>query len=320
MALSHKGHKMFINEENNEPMFRYNPSAFGGTEYMAKTVLKNIIPNLPKFRKYNCYVAPGVFEEFKNNKESIVWLHNNLDEFGKENQVFLDFLFSDKVKYIIAVSETQKQNFIKDFNISEEKIYVIPNAIYPINPNLSKFSNPDKIEIIHMSTYSRGMGVLLKSLELIDEKNITIRIFNDFYPDVIGNEKAVSDPRVIFYGKTPKSTVMNYLSNAHIHAYPSMYNETFGLVQAEALSAGCLNIYSSTEKSSLKEISDKFGLFVEPDKDLSKFIESYANQLSNGIELLKKNKFNPDDQIKYINSKYSWEAAIKNWEKLHELL
>ena len=56
----------------------------------------------------------------------------------------------------------------------------------------------------------------------------------------------------------------------------------------------------------------------------SKIIElhakTFAEKLSQGISKIKNKEFDPKDQAKIINEKYSKENFEKNWQKLYESL
>jgi glycosyltransferase involved in cell wall biosynthesis len=307
----------------NIPQFQYDPNQSGGTEYMAKNVLVNILPDLPKFKNYDCIVIPGIFDhKINTGKQRLIWLHNYPYEFF-EGQIELlkSIIREERTKYVIAVSETQKKRLVDYFELPEEKIYVLPNAIYPLPTNLNKFNNVDNIELIHLSSPERGMEILLTALKYT-KKEFILRIFNSYYPGMNEEFKdLIDDNRVIFYGKTPQKTLFKYFANAHIHAYPSTHPETFCLSQVEAMSAGCLNVFSTPENASLTDITNGFGINAKLGyNNLEEDAKKFAKSLDQAIDLIKSNKFNPEEEISYANNTFSWEAAKENWTKFHELL
>lgn len=307
--------------------FDWNREVVGGTEYMASNVVNKIIKDLDKFKNYYCVCFPGALdlsELFDGNKPIIYWLHNHIDQLSHNIQ---DIMFSDeikeKIKFVVVVSETHKKVLSSLNLIDDNKIVVIPNAIDPLLYNSNKFNNINKIKIVHTSAPDRGMLVLLESLKYINH-DIELNIFNDFYPEKvleIINYNFMNDKRVNFYGKTPKQTVKKYIEQSHIHAYPGLFRETFCISQAEAMSAGCLCVYGNIEESSLKEISNNFGIFDEMivNNDY-KNVEKFAGMLNTAIEKIKNKNFDPLDQINWINNKYSWDEAYKNWSNFHNLI
>jgi UDP-glucose:(glucosyl)LPS alpha-1,2-glucosyltransferase len=323
-------------EIKNKNVFQYNKHVFGGTEYMAKNVVSNILPDLANFENYNCVLIPGPFFE-SSDQETIVWLHNYPFEFNNDMPVgpngsetingqekIIEVLKSKKTKYVIAVSETQKKYLKETLEIPEEKLVVIPNAIYPLKFNKDKFKNVDKIKLIFASSPDRGLINLLLAMRHVKDQNVELSVFSDFPIDLIeedGLKELADDSRITFYGKSPHKTVHKYFEESHIFAYPSLHTETFCLSQAEALSSGCLAIYNNVNLAAISEISGGFG------NEVSFKLESaeedsliFADAINKGIEQIRAGKFNPGKQVSYINEKYSWEKAKENWKALHEKL
>lgn len=324
---------MYINDSK---IFRSHSLHFGGTEYALMSAKMKFLDSMEKLNNYHCIILPGNLnwtEVFSNNKKVILWLHNPLDQFGEafaENRLIIELMFNnvikDKLKAVILVSETQKQILINKYPNVKNKVVVINNGIDKLKYDQNKFLNVDKPKIIHLSDKTRGLPILLKSLKYIDE-DFSLKIFNDFDPIKHYDESYIEsliDERVYFYNFVPKRTVTKYIEEAHIHAYPSTFEETFCLSQAEAMSAGCLCVYSFDKNNAVKEISGNFGIGIDMNK-ISNFSEEtiskvYAKELTNAIKIIKNKKFNPKKQIEYINSKYSWENIEKQWRKFYETL
>jgi glycosyltransferase involved in cell wall biosynthesis len=287
---------------------------------MAKGFHKDIAPYIPKLKEYICLIIPGFgfpIDLIKDmNKEIIVWIHNTLAQFQSEvKELFYDKDIADKIKYIVCVSEYHKQVLLSELPESySNKIIVIPNAIDPINPEPNKFNNVDKVKIIHASSPDRGMVQLLSSLAYVDE-DFELNIYNNFYPEIEQrlHPLLLNDPRVNFYGKTPRKIVYKAFASSHIHAYLSTYPETSCLTQMEALSAGCLSVH--TDLGALSETSMGYGHMVPAGIRPSE----YAKHLSEAIKKVKSG-FDSGDQIPTINAAFSWEAAKQNWIKFSERL
>ena len=148
--------------------------------------------------------------------------------------------------------------------------------------------------------------MLFRSLNAIPliEEDFELNIFNDFYPDLPHNfnQDGVNDPRVNFYGKTPRKTVYKFFADAHIHAYPSTYPETSCLTQMEALSAGCYTVH--TDLGALPETSMGNGKMI-PIHELTP--ERYAEELTKAIKTIKENGYDYTKQVKDIEDKYTWD-------------
>ena len=307
--------------------FCYKQDYFGGTEYMARYFHKNVAPYVPQLKKYNCFILPGqtdkaYFEMMYEPKEIIIWLHNLVDQFGIQlYHLFTDKRFINKIKYIITVSEYHKQDVINKTGIDPEKVLVIYNAIDSIDNDLLRFENVKIPQLIYTSSPGRGLEVGLNALSKLD-LDFRLSIFNEIVPDLIkidrNNKHLLEDPRFFFYGKTPHKTVLDHMSRSHIFMHTSTWHETFCLSLAESLSANCLSVYSTF--GSLKEIGSGFGMpyDIGDGKDNEKHVEIFIEKIVEAMETIKNNKFNPGDQAKVINKKFSWEVFHNSWINFYE--
>ena len=313
-------------------MFRYSENYYGGTEYMAENINKYIESNSTKYLEYICMVWPSIHykddfnEILKTNKEAIIWIHTTLNQLDYHFTEILFYLNKiNKIKYIIVPSNWSKNRLLNDINfiIDEKKIIVIPNAVDKIDFDKNKFNSFEKIELIYTSASYRGLQILLYAMKYIDNKNIVLRVFGDFNPNISNNFINIyyddTDERILFYSSTPKKTVDYYYSKAHIFCYPSIFEETFCISQAQAMSAGCLCI--TTDLAALKEISKNFSISIESvgysEHDLA---YRYSKILSAGIEKIYLGLWNPEDQCNYIDENFSWPRIKKYWENLNSKL
>ena len=295
-------------------VFRYNEEHFGGTETVAKGFIKNILPEMTNIHKYNNVIIPGHFPDVKtigvDGSIYIFWIHNNLGQFVEHiKQVMNNKLVRKATERIVAVSEYEKNVLAKEMNIDLDKIYVIPNAIEPVTPTPNKFKKIDKVKIVHASAKYRGMDLLLNAVPLIKE-DFELNIFNDFYPDLPHdfNIDGINDPRVNFYGKTPRKTLYKFFADAHIHAYPSTYPETSCLTQMETMSAGCYSVHSNL--GALPETSLGYGTMI-PSQELTP--ERYAEELTKAIRMIKEQGYDYTQQVEDVKNNFTWDKAKQNW-------
>lgn len=303
------------------PVFDYSKSHFGGTETMARGFIKNILPEMKNINNYTNIIIPGYVPNLKtmgiDGSKYIFWIHNNISQFNSTVSMILsNSLIRKATERIVAVSEYERQMLSKELDFDINKIVVIPNAIEPILPTPGKFENVDKVKIIHASSQDRGLRVLLNAVPLIAE-DFELNVFNDFYPDIPHgyNLDGVNDPRVNFYGKTPRKTVYKFFADAHIHAYPSTYPETSCLTQMEALSAGCYTVH--TDLGALPETSLGHGVMI-PFHELTP--ERYAEELTKAIRLVKEKGYDYSKQVEDINNSFTWDIAKKNWLAFDETI
>lgn len=312
-----------------KPFSNYAQGVKGGTEYMAQEFLKRIEDKVPNLSNYNCIVIPGVIngeEHLYDGRKLIIWLHNTLNQFnGQVIDLFKSEKFQDNVKFIITVSEYHKQKTIDQCGIDPDKVIVIENAIEDIPFNKSKFNDVEKVKLIHASSPDRAMDVLLAASQMVEE-DFELRIFNNFNPDIDQltpkmKELLDADDRIIFYGKTPRKTVLKYFAESHAHVYPSLWEETSCITQIEAMVSGNFCLYSKI--GSLEETSRGFGEAVTfKYEDIEKDAATYAERLTALIKSIKQGKldFDPEKQSREIYNYFSWDAAAKRWQDLNDRL
>lgn len=326
--LSHRMPQSGYGSRMNDDIFRYNPDVSGGTEYMAREVNKRIMPSLPKFRDYRCVVLPGLLpsvSEYRDGTPTIVWLHNPLYQLGPQAEaMFADPAFLQSLTAIITVSSWHRNVILQSVNVDPDLVWVIPNAIDPMDADVSRFKNVEKVKIIHASHPDRAMEVLIPAVHrLSDEIDFELMVFNEFFPDTAGLRDDIApivlDPRITYYGKTPRATVMKHMREAHIHAYPAFeFEETSCLVQIEALASGCLTVVSN--RGALPETSQGHGMILPFTGDREEDIDAFTRQLAGAIVLVHAGMWFPSGQVDDVMAKHSWDAVTAKWEALHDSL
>jgi glycosyltransferase involved in cell wall biosynthesis len=296
------------------PIFKYSEEFFGGTETMARGFIEKVLPEMKNIRNYTCIIIPGWFPEIKTigttGEKYIFWIHNNIAQFsGSVGRVLNNDLVRRQTSFVVAVSEWERRTLSKELNLGLDRIITVPNAIEMLTPKPNKFKSVEKVKIVHASSAYRGMEVLLNAVPLMKE-DFELNIFNEFYPDVPHNfnKVAVNDPRVNFWGKTPRKMVYKFFEESHIHAYPSTYPETSCLTQMEALSAGCYAVYS--DLGALPETSMGHGVMI-PFNEMTP--ERYAEELDKAIRKIKSEGYDYTKQVEDMNNNFSWDRAKQNW-------
>jgi UDP-glucose:(glucosyl)LPS alpha-1,2-glucosyltransferase len=300
-----------------EMPFVYAKEVYGGTEYMARTWEKLVLPHMVNMDKYLCMLAPGITLDSngveKDGREVIFWLHNTKSQFNPDyiEKVLGHQSVLDKIAYIIVPSMWHKLWTAEEMNLPLDKIKVIPNAIFPLTYRPDKFDRVKQVKIVHTSSAYRGLPILMNSLKAIDF-DFRLEVYNDYNPDLhYQDDQDTIDKRVRFYWKTPKRTVMEAVENSHILAYPSIYLETFCLSLAENQSAGNLCIYP--DLGALPEVGDGYGVFYEYNDDMKKHEIIFAGALAKAITMIYEGSWNPEEQVKSINERFSWEKITQEW-------
>lgn len=305
----------------------------GGTEVLARWFHENILPCAEKFYSYNCILIPGEMPSPQElmKKKNIFWLHafpNDL--FYPANEIIVSKEFIDLIEYLIVGSEFHKKKVLEVMDIDPKKVIVIEYYVENIPYDENKYTNIDKIKIIHVSDPARGMPFLLKSLQYIQE-DFELNIYNNFYPELDKNkewykfydrlklDKIIDDDRINFYGRTPRKTVLKKFSESHIHAYPTIVEEIVCMSQIESIIAGCYPVYSNV--GALPETSMNFGAICNFSKNYIENIENFGILLNQTIVNIKNKKFNnhKEQSIK-MSQHHSFEKIKNQWLEFHKII
>ena len=268
-------------------------NAFGGTEFMVKNFKEKVLPHIPKIKKYNCMVLPGkqiqsYDQILYDDREIIIWMHNLQEQFGNPKNE--------------EIARTINKMFTNLDFIKKIKYVIVVSEYAKLQLMQSSNIEASRIVVIHNA---------ISPFKIYPDLDFMSKEFKEIY----------KDERLFFHYKTPKKTVIDYLSQAHIFAYPCIYKETFCLSQTEAISAGCLPVYRNY--ASLPEVSINSGVSYEINDDdpmSEDHAKLFASKLKYSIDLIKNKKFNPEEKSKEINEKFSWENFKKSWINLHEKL
>lgn len=297
--------------------FLYDKTVYGGTEYMIRTWEQLVLPHMVNMENYLCMVAPGISldvpEVIKDGRQVILWLHNTKAQF---NPVYVEKIlgnpeFVKRIAKVIVPSTWHKLWTSEELNLPLDRFVVIPNAIFPLEYIPQKFEKVKQVRLINTSSAYRGLHVLMNSLKYVDA-DFRLEFYNDYNPDLHfeGDQKYI-DPRVRFYWKTPKRTLMEAVEEAHIFAYPSTYLETFCLSLAESMSAGNLTVHP--ELGALPEVANGFGLSYDYLDNPDEHSQLFAGKLTEAIDKIYKGDWDPEAQVSYINKAFSWETITAKW-------
>lgn len=294
-----------------QKIFNIDPSWIGGTELMALSIEKKILPLAPNLSEWNWILAPGQIN-LREDGKNIVWVH--LGEFEGD----LSWLQNPLVAHIIFVSYYQYQRFTEMYpEIDHSKCHVIRNAIDPIT-----FSIPpkDKIKLVFHSEPYRGLEVLLDALKLIDDPEIELHILGDLDTKTIDwkieiqdriKECILLDNRVICHGRVSNDEVREQLQNSHIFAYPSTWRETSCIALIEAMAAG---LYCITNSFTVLPETGIGLIKVYPfNKDLDKQALTLSNEIIKAVNTIRSDKFYSFKQVQAVNDYYSWRVVSKEW-------
>lgn len=198
-----------------------------------------------------------------------------LPEIKKRYMKTLDFVKSCDI--IFAISDTTKQDAIKNLKIDSDKIQVIYGGIHDHFTNRKQLvtttrNNIEKPYILYVggSDYRKNLERLIESFGKLNQKSPGKRYLiiagpipeeHKFFLKLNAQKSNVVDD-VIFTGYVSDEELVKLYKGADLFAFPSLY-EGFGLPILEAMACGVPVLTSSS--SSLKEIAGSAAFLVNPE-------------------------------------------------------
>ncbi len=230
--------------------------------------------------------------------------------------------YAQKASRILTVSEFTKQDIVKTYSISPEKIQVVGNgcseAFFPISESerslvRSQYTQ-DKLYFLYAGAIQprKNLDNLLKAFELFrTEQDSDIKLLLTGrkawnFEEVIRTYQSMKyKDEVVFTGYVSDSELNRLYNGALGLVYVSRF-EGFGLPILEAMNAGTAVITSNT--SSMPEVAGNAALFVHPEKPES---------IQEAMKIL---AMNPQKRMELIEKgfaqkrHFSWEATARECE------
>lgn len=148
-----------------------------------------------------------------------------------------------KIDVIMALSETQKKDIIRHYNLASEKIMVTGAGYNDRLFYLTSKPNPDPVQLVYAGKLSNAKGVpwFLRALQSIRAPAWQLHLLGSGS----GTEKEQClmlakemGKKVIVYGALPQNSLAEIMRQSHILVLPSFY-EGLPLVVLEGLASGC---------------------------------------------------------------------------------
>lgn len=226
---------------------RHSTNAMGGTEIMKHALAEKLPESL--LDNFQIFVS-RVEEDLSPEHIRVLWLQ---DLAGDPASDHLKNGGWNRFHKLVFASHWQMRAFVAHYNIPWSKCVVVHNSINPIE---QKEKNYEKIKLVYTSTPHRGLNILYPVFEKLAEEydNIELDVFSSFklygWADRDAEYKQLFEaleahPKINYHGAVPNADLRAALQDAHILAYPSIWEETSCLCLMEAMSAGLHCVHSS---------------------------------------------------------------------------
>lgn len=250
------------------------------------------------------------------NKTNIVWQHVMTDQGVTIGMDYPEFV--DNIDHFVYVSNWQLNKFKEKFNIEHCNNHVIRNAI----PEIEFIKKPtDKMRLIYTSMPFRGLDILLDAFSLIKNNDVELHVYSSNiiygkdYSANVGNafeplfHRCKTMKNVVYKGYAMNKAVHKAVQQAHILAYPSIFEETSCLAAIEAGSAGCKIV--TTDYGALRETCGDWASYIEFTNNRQELVHNYAELLQKEIDNYSPECYN--NQSNWFNEQYSWTNRATEW-------
>jgi glycosyltransferase involved in cell wall biosynthesis len=257
-------------------------------------------------------------------KPNILWQHLNYND--ESLKPLFDPSFIAQIDAFVFVSHWQYEMFRRYYNVPTQFCHVITNAIEPI-PYQRK--QEGKIKLIYTSTPWRGLDVLLDVFPLLEgdiELHVysSTQVYGDGFVKFAGNqyeplfERCRQTEGVVYHGYATNAEIKKALVEAHILAYPSIFEETCCLAMIEAGAAACRLV--TTDLGALPETGGKWALYTPMQSNRDELVKNYTNLLQGAINDYWANQAVLVSQSDYFNRFHSWDVVSEDWMDLIDTL
>jgi glycosyltransferase involved in cell wall biosynthesis/GT2 family glycosyltransferase len=255
-----------------------------------------------------------------NKPIKVLWSHHSYDQ-----PVYLNFDFSI-CDLIVCPSNWLKQQFIHYHKIPENKLIVIPNGV----SKQFTYSSRKSKTFIYTSVPYKGLEVLAQIIPHIPEA--TFKIFSgmnlydiqdDSYIELYEYLKSL--PNVIYSPAVDQAELIEHLQDAAFFIHPNIWEETFCVSLAEAMSCGCFPIL--TDIGALPEVSNEIANIVPMEgtrtskgyEVTDNFIQSFISTCKSALYFFENEREYYDQYSlqasQYATEHYDWKRIAGQWRQ-----
>lgn len=295
--------------------------AMGGTELMNKALMERVDNDLLD----EFHIIKSRVRKVDTDKKNILWLHDLWAD--PEAKHLSDPESRKRFAKLVFVSNWQLSTYNMGLGVPYAESTVLRNAIDPIAVDW-KEKPDDVINLIYHTTPHRGLDIVYAAVEKLAEiygDKIHLDVFSSFkaygweerdqpYLELFDNIR--NHPQMTYHGFQPNSTVREYLSKAHIFAYPSTWQETSCIAAIEAMSAGCDVVCSNL--AALPETTGHWADMYNFNEDIQQHANIFVNRLYGAIE--RRRDDNTQKKLvlqkNWVDNYYNWDLRAAEWTNL----
>jgi GR25 family glycosyltransferase involved in LPS biosynthesis len=255
-----------------------------------------------------------------SSKKTFLWLHDICihSAYNGQNLAFNGKFFfkniKDKIDNVIVLSKWHKTLIQNFYEIPDDKISIIGNAIEPEKFNIG---NRQLNKFIWLSDYNRGLEPLIKFFPEVHKKypDAELHIFRDLSKNSKLLEEANKHSFIKIRNFQPNQVIIQELLSSDFWLYPTNFTETYCISALEAQAAGCIVIAS--DLAALTNTIEDRGFLI---KD-TLYSESYWSNILNIIDNLNSNHTLKESYRKKgieWAKKQNWKNRSERWLELFE--
>ena len=271
---------------------------------------------------------PSLKQMLNSKTKFVMWTQHAHDQ--PPMQPLMEKEMVDILDKIVVISNWQKSEFHKTFNIPSNKMVVMRNAISPTFEKM--FKNKTELEkakklppvLTYTSTPFRGLSLLIQFFPIINQlTGAQLMIFSSMkvyqaqesYDQLYQQCKNTLD--VDYVGSISQKKLAKELKSITMLSYPNTFAETSCIAVMEALASGCKVITS--DLGALPETTSGFGTLIKIRPDWNEYAKEFVNEAVKYLQDIqgpnrKKMMKNLYDQAIFANKNLTWKVRAKEWE------
>lgn len=294
----------------------------------------------------NVDVRRTTHEIIQSNKQyKIIWAHDNCDQAGHATLP----QHIDEIDKIVCVSNWEREQYIKYNRAPAEKLTVIPNGVDDM------FRPPRKPKLktcIFFSAPHKGIAPLVPIWKEVIKHHpdaklkvfSSMSLYGDIQPGEGENETITTEnglepspfipvykelqalPGVEYSPCIDREELLPHIQDAAFYIHPNVWEETFCVSLAEAMSCGCFPI--TTDMGALPETSNGMGKYIPMSGENTRrgwipddtFHQKFAEEVINALHFFdvarEEYEMASKKITEYAIENYNWKTISQDWSNL----